>query len=35
MKETNFRRILCIQCGRLLALFVAGIDEKWEDGLWN
>ena len=19
----------------LLALFVAGIDEKWEDGLWN
>ena len=23
------------ECGRLLALFVAGIDEKWEDGLWN
>ena len=23
------------ECGRLLALFVAGLDEKWEDGLWN
>ena len=23
------------ECGRLLALFLAGIDEKWEDGLWN